>query len=159
MQNAEWIALLRQLPKELQSQLVIVAQNRTDISVEAIFRFEPTFMVIRGRQGGTTETGLLFMFPYDQISSVFVNREVKEEEVEAMFKNMAPVARLGASQTGANGKQKLPPSQQAAAPPAPAPVATQVRPPGADPSSVARNNLLERLRAARNAALPPSGKQ
>src|SRR5947209_1861481 len=136
MQNAEWIALLRHLPKELQSQLVIVAQNRTDISVETIFRLEPTFMVIRGRLGGTTETGLLFMFPYDQISSMFVNREVKEDEAEALFQNMVPAARLGASQTGVNGKAKLPASQQAAPAPAPAQVAAQARP--GDPSSVAR---------------------
>src|SRR5882724_6134840 len=108
MQNAEWISLFRQLPKELHSQLVLVAQNRTDISVDSIFRLEPTYMVIRGRLGGTTETGLLFLFPYDQISSVFVNREVKEDEAEALFQNMVPAGRLAASQTGANGKPKLP---------------------------------------------------
>ena len=158
MQNAEWISLFRQLPKELHSQLVVVAQNRSDISVDSIFRLEPTFMVIRGRLGGTTENGLLFLFPYDQISSVFVNREMKEDEVETLFQNIVPVNRLAAaSHQGTNGTAKLPASATPAPAAKPAPIAAQAR--QGDPSSIARNNLLERLRAARNAAAPPNGKQ
>jgi len=161
MQNAEWIALLRQIPKEIQSQLVLVAQNRTDISVESICRLDPTYMVIKGRIGGTTEAGLLFMFPYDQISTVYVGREMKEDEIETFLQNMVPVNRLSTtSQQGSSGGSKLPASATPAgtAKPAAAPVAAQARPSN-DPSSIARNNLLERLRAARNAAAPQNGKQ
>src|SRR5262245_28079089 len=160
MQNAEWIALLRQIPKELHSQLVLVAQNRSDISVESICRLDPTYMVIKGRIGGTTEAGLLFMFPYDQISTVYVGREMKEDEIETFLQNMAPVNRLSTpSQQGTGGGSKLPGSATPAGTAKSAvPVAAQARPAN-DPSSIARNNLLERLRAARNAAMPQNGKQ
>ena len=169
MQNAEWIALFRQLPKELHSQLVLVAQNRSDISVDTIFRLEPSFMVIRGRMGGTTETGLLFLFPYDQISSVFINREVKEGEVDELFDKNPAVGRLAASHQAANGDNGVtrlngsqhdsgPRSTTAAAIATVATLAPVMARPGGDPSSVARNNLLERLRAARNAAMPTNGK-
>jgi hypothetical protein len=168
MSNPDWVALFRQLPKEVHSQLVIVSQNRTDISVDTIFKLEPAFMVIRGRLGGTTETGLLFMVPYDQISSIFVNREIKENEVDSLFQSPQMVARLAsASHQGANQTtsepNRLSASLQGAVPrPAVAatakPAATAGRSVAGDPSSVARTNLLERLRAARNAANPQNGK-
>ena len=85
MQNADWIALFRRMPEELHCKLVLVMQNRTDISIDTIFRLEPSYVVIRGRLGGTVEGGLLFMVPYDQITNIFVNREIKEDEVNALF--------------------------------------------------------------------------
>src|SRR5262245_41295182 len=121
MQNAEWIALLRQIPKELHSQLVLVAQNRSDISVESICRLDPTYMVIKGRIGGTTEAGLLFMFPYDQISTVYVGREMKEDEIETFLQNMAPVNRRPTNSAqgtggGAERRRAAPPAGHATSP-------------------------------------------
>ena len=55
MQNAEWITLLRQIPQALQNKVSLVLQNRSDISVDSIMRLEPSFVVLRGRLGGTTE--------------------------------------------------------------------------------------------------------
>lgn len=153
MQNAEWITLFRQLPAEMHSKLILVQQNKSDISIDNIFRLEASYMVIRGRLGGTTETGLLFIVPYSQISTVYINREVTEDEVPSLL-GPGGTNRLNApSQQGAKqaGSQQGTAEKTGAAA---APPATPVPAQPVAPAVAARNNLLERLRAARNAAQP-----
>ncbi len=147
MQNPEWIALFRRFPSELHSQLMLVLTNRTEIAVEAICRLEPTFIAVRGRMGGTTESGLLFMLPYDQLSGVYSSRELKESEVQAILSAASDAQReaavgenLDKPSPSANGASKMVVPSFGRAP---------------ESTSVARNNLLERLRAARAAATPP----
>jgi hypothetical protein len=141
--NPEWIKLFRQLPVDLHNKLILILNNRAEIVVDSIYRLEPAFAVMRARLGGTIEGGLLVMTPYSQITSVYVTREVPEENVTGMFEGN------GSSLVETNGK--LPGSHHAAAVPESAkaggPQASQ------DPNAV-RNNLLERLRAARQAAVP-----
>lgn|SRR5262249_11040158 len=142
--NAEWIKLFRQLPQDLHSKLILVLHNRTEIVIDAIYRLEPAFAVIRGRLGGTIEGGLLVMTPYNQITSMYITREIPEENVRAIFENMQPGT---VAEAGANSK--LSDSDHAA--PAPEPANPQA--PAPDPSAM-RSNLLERLRAARAAGAP-----
>lgn len=149
MQNAEWVAMFRQVPVELQAQLMLVLTNRAEVAVESICRLEPNFIAFRGRMGGTTETGLLFMLPYDQLSGIYVSRQLTDEEIQLVL-------------TPANSTEQRTPSAQGNIDrPTPSNNGT---PKGVVPSfgrapdatSVARNNLLERLRAARAAANPPA---
>src|SRR5262249_3801913 len=85
MQNAEWINLFRQLPQEVHNKLVLVAQNRMEIPVERLFRVDTSCLAMRGRMGGPTEAGLVVMVPYSNIETVYVNREVAEDEVQALL--------------------------------------------------------------------------
>lgn len=144
MQNAEWISMLRLLPAELHSQIVLVLSNRVEVSVDVICRLEPTFIAVRGRMGGTTETGLLFLLPYDQLSGVYLSRELGDAEVQAIFN--IPAA----------GEEKTPAAQENVDRPTPSNNGSSKVVPSfgraPDATSVARNNLLERLRAARQAA-------
>jgi hypothetical protein len=147
--NPEWIKLFRQMPQDLHNRLILILRNRTEIVVDNIYRLEPSFMVMRARLGGTIEGGLLVMTPYNQITSMYVNREVPEENVTAIFET-----KPAAEKPEANGK--LSGSHH------PAPAAETPKPAAAqqlatDPNAV-RNNLLERLRAARQAAIPAHGK-
>jgi len=161
MHKSDWIAVFRQLPADLHCQIMLVLNNKTEISIEALFRIEPTFLVIRGRQGGTTDNGVLFLIPYDQLSAIYFFRGLQESEVEAIFGPPKSVSQLTSRSALAVRPSAVP---QAPAPPAPAPAPAPVpaalpafgRPPEA--TAVARNNLLERLRAARQAAMPPNGK-
>src|SRR5262245_24674173 len=167
MLNSDWISVFRQLPQELHPLTVLVLHNRAEITIETVLRVEPTFLAIRGRMGGTTDGGLLFMVPYDQLTAVYLFKVLGEAEVNAIFgapkstsqmlTRSAQAARQAAGMTGSS--QAAPPPAPAPAP-APMPVAAAVpafgRPPEA--TAVARNNLLERLRAARQAATPPNGK-
>jgi hypothetical protein len=163
MQNAEWVALFSKMPQAIHAKLVLVLQNRSDIAIDTIFRLEPSFIVLRGRLGGTTETGLLFMVPYDQITSFYINREVKEEEINTIFEAAAHVPpALKASSHQAAAKPAFNGAVPAAAV-GPRPsvhgIVTAPAPKlGEPPATTARNNLLERLRAARNAAMPPSSR-
>jgi hypothetical protein len=146
MTNSDWVSLFRQLPKELHNVLILIAQNRAEIVVDTIHRLEPTFAVIRGRMGGTIESGMLFMMPYDQICSMYVARELKDEEVRKIFENEqadAPATNGKLSQSS----QGIAPTQRLSGSVTPG---TQ---PVAEPATV-RSNLLERLRAARQAVAP-----
>jgi hypothetical protein len=147
--NPEWIKLFRQIPQDLHNKLILILRNRSEVVVETIYRLEPAFAVMRARMGGTIEGGLLVMTPYNQITSIYVTREVPEENVKALFEAKPPAA-----QTETNGR--LSGSHHASPMPEPSkPLAQQ--PVAPDPAAL-RNNLLERLRAARQAAAPANGK-
>lgn len=85
MQNAVWIDLIRRLPLELHSQLVLVTDARAEIAVEVIFRLEADFAVIRGRLAGTTDAGNLFLVPYGKLTAVMLARELKESDIDRLF--------------------------------------------------------------------------
>jgi hypothetical protein len=158
MQNTEWIRLFKQVPAEFHNQIVFVLNNRTEIAMETLFRVEATHLLLRGRLGGTTEGGLLFVVPFDEIATVYINREVKEGEVDQIFGPVKNQSRLISPSRQAVKTVVVDPAAAPAAPPNAAPAAAAAampafgRPPEA--TSVARNNLLERLRAARQAAGP-----
>ena len=146
MQNAEWISLFRQLPLEVHHQMILAFRNRQEISIEAILRIDASYLAVRGRLGGTTEGGLMFVVPYSQLSCIYLNREVKEEEVPQLLG--AGNGRLNVpSHTGAG---RAAAAQQPGERPVPAAAPVPSQP--VAPAVAARNNLLERLRAARNAA-------
>jgi hypothetical protein len=149
MQNADWVTFFRQFPAEMHPQLVVVLNNRMEVSIETVFRVEPSYLMVRGRMGGTTDGGLLYMVPYSQMASVYLFRQIKEEEVDMVFG--APSSPNKALARSANGTER--PVSQGASQSTPIPAFG--KPPEA--TSVARNNLLERLRAARQAATPPPG--
>ena len=150
MQNAEWAAMFRQVPEALHAQLMLVLANRAEIAVENICRLDPNFIAFRGRMGGTTDTGLFFMLPYDQLSGVYLSRVLTDEEIQAIL-----------TTPNASAEQRVPSAQGNTERPSPSHDGTpkQVVPSfgrAPDATSVARNNLLERLRAARAAASPPA---
>src|SRR5260221_1625220 len=125
MQNAEWIALFRQVPPDMHPQTVLVLNNRAEVSIEAVFRIEPAYVMIRGRMGGTTDGGLLFVVPYDQIAAVYVFRDIKEDEAQKVFGTPAGSGRFQArSATGE--RPALPPSASAVQPLGRPPEATAV---------------------------------
>ena len=54
MTSAEWIEMFRLVP-EGEQKLVIVLQNGTELCVDTLVRFEYSFVVLRGRAGGSVE--------------------------------------------------------------------------------------------------------
>ncbi len=159
MQNADWIKLFRQLPPEYHNQIVLVLQNRTEICMETLFRVEPTHLIVRGRLGGTTDGGLLFIVPFNELTTVYLNKEVKESEVDQLFGPPKTPSRLispsrQAVKTVMADPAAAPASPVGSAAPAAAPAAVPAFGRAPDTTTVARNNLLERLRAARQAAMP-----
>ncbi len=86
MQNSEWIELFHLIPAEQQGILMITTVSGIDLNIEMILRTEPSVLVFRGRVVGSTDAdGRVFFLPYKQIDFVYMNRFVRENEVQEMF--------------------------------------------------------------------------
>lgn len=126
MTTTDWIDTLRRIPVEEHGKLVIVLVNGTELCVDTIVRYEATFLVLRGRQGGTIEESRGFFVPYDQFLCLRLDRIMKVEELDAFFGGAAPEPEVPAT----------PPSER------PTPVAPT------DPAAASRL-LLDRIKSAR----------
>ena len=99
MTSVEWIDTLRHIPEVEHGKLVIVLKNGTELCIDTIVRYEPQFLVIRGRQGGTIEEARGFIVPYGQFLCLRLDRTFKAEELNGFFGNETvadapPAARL-----------------------------------------------------------------
>ena len=143
MQSPAWSRLLRFLPAALHNSLVLVTANRTEISVQALVRFEEDFVAVKGRLAATQLAGRVFFVPYANIDYVAFQNEVKDADFAEMF--------AGFDATASPPPPPEPPAPEAPAPPpappeeapaADAPVGPTVRTPAPIKSAV-----LERFRA------------
>ena len=139
------------------------AKQLRALSVDMVARFEETYVVFRGREGGTSDEGRGFFVPYDEISYIRIERPVRVGELKMMY-----------GETGyQDAEDRLDAETQAfeAAKRGQAAVdADAGRDPGAgrrprrrldgesDPASIARQNLLDRIRAARANVAGTTGK-
>jgi hypothetical protein len=144
MLNEEWIEMFRVLPPEIHNQIVVVLQNGSELSIDTFFRFEPKFLVARGRVAGTTDENRAFFVPYNQMLYYRIERIMKLEELEEIFLN----------------RSETPPETELMPVPAVAAVAaiTNGVASAVDPTAT-RNALLERIRAARAGQAPQKSNQ
>jgi hypothetical protein len=96
MTNLEWMEVFRGIPEAEHNKLVIVLQNGAEVTIDTLFRFETTFMLIRGRLGGTIEEARAFFVPYDQMLYVRLERIVKLEELDSLVSSSTPIAQATA---------------------------------------------------------------
>ena len=135
MSNEEWVVMLQLIPTAQHNQLVLVLKSGTELSVDLIFRYEPTFLVMRGRVSGNVDEGRAFFIPYDQMLYLRLERIVKLEELAALF--------------GETLAARVSPLDASAEPAASATIVQPTAGPAVDPATIARNALLDRIRAAR----------
>jgi hypothetical protein len=152
MRREDCIEMFERIPVRFHPQINVVMQNQAVISVDMAFRFEPNFLVLRGREAGSTDEGRAFFLPYEEISYVRLERTIKMSELKSMFGETGHVDeedRLAqhiseeevASATVETSEESLLDAETP--PPSPSPLLTQ------DPASIAKQNLLDRIRAAR----------
>lgn len=125
------------IPEVDHAKTQVVLRAGASVSVDTVVRFEPTYFVVRGREAGNQDEGRAFFLPYDEVVCVKIERMVKLDEIEAMFTDRPDAGK------------KTPP---AAATDTPRPAA-ETPPPAAaplDPQQIAKQNLLDRIRAARS---------
>jgi hypothetical protein len=137
MTNQEWIDMFRLIPDEEQNQLVLVLLNGSEISVDVLFRYEPNFLVLRGRVAGTTDEGRAFFVPYDQMLYYRIERVVNVAELREIVSKGRPMGEVVAPVQS--------PAPESAAPPTPATTNGAV----VGDAAATRNALLDRIRAAR----------
>lgn len=143
MNNLDWIEMFRVIPPEQQGQIVIVLQNGTELTIDTFFRFEPHFLVARGRVAGTLEENRAFFIPYNQMLYYRLERSIKLEELEQIF---------------GGRPEQIPAVTEVIAPPVVASIAAATVPaPMVGEQTATRNALLERIRAAR-ATQSPNGR-
>jgi len=128
MSSDEWINTLQLIPQVEHGKMVIVLQNGTELCVDTIVRYEPDFLVMRGRQGGQIEEGRGFFVPYDHFLCLRLDRMIKVDELQEFFgrDELAAVAPLPIEPESAQPAQAVP----------------------SDPA-IASRLLLERIRAVR----------
>ena len=152
MQNSSWIALLRLIPASLHNQLALMTTIGVEIAIQNVFRMEEEYLVVRGRLSGTTDSGRIFLVPYNQINFVGLQKILKEPEVEAIFNGTHGAA--APTETVEVVEAEAPDEPAAAEPPAAeatprTPAPTSAPEPKKPPS---RQLLLERVRARLAAA-------
>lgn len=87
MHASGWIDLIHTIPADLHGSLTFLMQNRSEVNTQNVVRLEEQFIVCRGRFAGSTENGIIFFLPYDQIAAIVVNKPTKAEAVDAWFPN------------------------------------------------------------------------
>ena len=157
MRREDCMEMFKRIPEGMHPQVNLVLRNAFVLSVDTIARFEETYIVFRGREGGTSDEGRGFFVPYDEVSYIRIERPVRVGELKQMFgetgyqdledRLAAQEAQLDAAAAAAEAGGDI----VTTPPPAPAPVPVPV-PTTSDPASIAKQNLLDRIRAARAGA-------
>ncbi|CAN5565790.1 hypothetical protein BH11PLA2_BH11PLA2_05090 [soil metagenome] len=120
------------VPQVDHAKVQIIMRFGSSFSVDALIRLEDHYMVARGRESGNQDDGRILFVPYDEIVGMRLERSVKISEVEEWFNDRPKQARRNG-----DGDQSLIET--------PVP---EVQP--QDPAEIARQNLLDRIRAARS---------
>jgi hypothetical protein len=146
MRREDVIETIQKLAPEDRTKVMLVLRNGVGINVEILFRTEPEYLVVRGRETGQTDDNRAFFVPYEEITYLKLERLVKLSDLQRMY---------GTSADGVFGEIGTATRSDSTAP-----VQPEVEPAQAvDPAVIARQNLLERLRAARTSAgTGPRGK-
>jgi hypothetical protein len=167
MQNSAWIALLRRVPPDQHNILAIVTIVGIEINVQDIWRLEEDHVVIRGRLAGTTDMGRVFFVPFNQISYLGFQKEVKEPQLRAMY-GEGPAAEVVEQKSDALSPAPAEPQPPTvdATPVPPPPPPPEASPPAEPPKPapqlkiLRKSGVLERLRAraqlGKNPAPPSS---
>lgn len=156
MRREDCVDLFAKIPASYHPQINLILRGQGMITVDVVVRFEQGYVVLRGREQGSTDEGRAFFVPYDEIAYFRIERVMKLGEMKAMY-----------GETGfvdAEDALLQPADKAAAADPAAPGVDTKTPPPGpsplasTDPAAIARQNLLDRIRAARATVAGSTGK-
>jgi len=144
------------IPEGMHPYVNLVLRNGFCLSVSMVARYEENYVVFSGREGGTSDEGRGFFVPYDEISYIRIEKPIRVGELKSMYGETGyqdMEDRLDAMTREADRK-----SETAPATPAPLPVANGTPIMASDPAAIARQNLLDRIRAARANVAGTTGK-
>ena len=140
MIREEVLDLIKRVPEVDHPKLVFVLTVGVSVNLDMVARVEKNYIVIRGREAGSNDEGRGFFIPFETIALIKLEKPVRINEFRAMYNE--PLQELVGLGDDADEAPKEP--SAAAAPKAPsAPVG---------PTDVAKQNLLDRIRAARTSA-------
>jgi hypothetical protein len=150
MRREDCEEMFKRIPEEMHPQVNLILRNSFVVSVDMIARYEATYLVLRGREGGTSDDGRAFFVPYEEISYIRIERVVRMGELKRMY---GETGYVDSEDRLATVVKEAAPEATAAKPldnPTPQPTPTPIV--MSDPASIAKQNLLDRIRAARASA-------
>lgn len=80
-----WSEILKRVPLEAQNCLLLGMSNGSEISVQDLLRIENTHVLLRGRVGGTTDSGRVFCIPFQQITYSCFTRTLPQPMLAQIF--------------------------------------------------------------------------
>lgn len=128
--------MIRVIPPDQQEKMTLMTTSGFEINIQMFLRLEEQYLVCRGRMMGSTDAGLTFFVPYDQINCLFYNKMAREETILAWFTEPpAFEVTLPPPKDAASAPVPTEPAPETAPAPAPvpAPAAGPAPPPGAKP--------------------------
>lgn len=137
MHNAAWVKLLRHIPANEQSNLMLVTTGGTEITIQCLLRLDPECLALRGRLAGSTDAGRVFFVPYSHIDYFGFQKPLTEADFHELFNNLELLS------------PSAPPNPAAAAAPPEAapPVAPSAHPtPSRTPMAI-KSTVLEKFRS------------
>ena len=153
MRREDCVEVFKRIPEVSHPQINLVLHNQFVLSVDVVVRFEPTYLVFRGREGGTTDEGRAFFVPYDEIGYVRLERVVRVGELKQMYGEAGYVDAEDRLSKGETQEEKAEAAKLALDAQTPPPSAVPL-----DPASIAKQNLLDRIRATRATVAGMTGK-
>jgi hypothetical protein len=154
MRREDCLELFKRIPEHYHPQVNLILRGQGMITVDIVVRFEPTYVALRGREQGSTDEGRAFFVPYEEIAYLRLERVVKLGEMKKMFGETGYVDAedvLG-QQAEEEAKAKETPLDVQTPMPTPSPMSPQ------DPAAIAKQNLLDRIRATRANVAGTTGK-
>ena len=148
MRREDCVEMFQRMPETMHAYANLVMRNQAVVSVDLVVRFEPTYLFVRGREGGTTDEGRAFFVPYDEICYIRVERVVRLGELKRMYGETGYTDAEDRLSGEAQPAEPIKPAPAADAP-TPQPTAAPAGTGTTDPASIAKQNLLDRIRAAR----------
>jgi hypothetical protein len=138
MRREDVVDILGRTPEADLTKTQFLLRTGQAISLDTLIRFEPTYLVARGREAGNQDEGRGFFLPYDDIIFMKIERQMTIVELDTMFADRPDThAKRNA------GKVKPNATESDA-------VAETPQPQVMDPTAIAKQNLLERIRAAKS---------
>ena len=150
MQRDTVYDIVSKIPKVDISKTVLTLRFNASITLDLVVRYEADYFVVRGREAGTNDDARAFFVPYEEILFMKLDRTVRLSDLQKMYgetvtnedESLLDRAADNAAEAKLTGEDKSVPKDVSVATPAPA----------MDPASIAKQNLLARIRAARTAA-------
>ena len=140
MLRDEVLDLIKRVPLLDHPKLVFVLTVGVSVNLDLIARVEKNYIVVRGREAGSNDEGRGFFIPFETIAMIKLEKLVRINEFRAMYNEPLEVS------VGLGDDSDEAP-KEASVTVTPKPVSAPV-----GPTDTAKQNLLDRIRAARTSA-------
>src|SRR5580698_1299041 len=125
MRREDVMEMFKRVPEEMHPQVNLILSNSFVLTVDAVARFEPTYLVFRGREGGTSDEGRAFFVSYEEITYIRIERIVRMGELKRMYREtdyLDSEDRLGTTVKEAAPEVAKPALDNPTPPPSPSPI-------------------------------------